>query len=100
MVSEPTSNGATLQRWIRPLLLVMGAVVFFCLVTVTVMAIQLNDIEESIVDVEAFVDELREERESGDGVSTEELRLVFRQISEILQALCGHVPDDPVCLQG
>ena len=108
MVSDPIRNGATLQRWIKPLISVLGVVVFFCLIAITVLAIQLgksdkqlDDIDDAVKDIQSFVTELREEREARDeGVSTEELRVVFGLIRDQLTLLCTQFPDDPVCAQG
>jgi len=106
MVSEPTENGATLQRWVKPLLQVMAVVVFFCLVTVAVLAMQvrsvnrqLDDVNDATTDIQSFVIELRAER-SANEVGDTQLQRVFAAVFDTLQILCRHYPDDPECLQG
>lgn len=83
---------------------VIGAMLVYLLVLqIQVSAVngQLDDIKDQTDKIGGFVDELQEERAQPDqGVSTEELRAVFKHITDTLTLLCNEYPDDPVCLQG
>lgn len=93
-----------LQRLMWFAAFIIGAMLVYLLVLqfqVSDMNGQLDDIKGQTDKIGGFVDELQNERAQQDeGVTTEELRAVFKHITDTLTLLCNEYPDDPVCMQG
>lgn len=94
---------STLRRVVWMGAFVIGAMLIYIVVLqlqVSGINGQLDDIKTQTTRIDGFVDDLKQEREAGEGVSMDELRGVFTMIRDQLTLLCNQYPDDPVCLQG
>jgi hypothetical protein len=98
---SPNNGDATIRR-LQKLAYALAFVVAVMIVHSAIMQIQLTNrnstldtIQEDSADINAFVDELRAERED----STLDLQPVFRAVFDIRELLCVEYPDNEVCAE-